>query len=80
MSSLSYLWFKPTPIWTVLVGSLALICMALASSATLKALDEGGMAGPGDVEVAWRLSSLNTAAVTTTTASSMLSCSQFSTC
>jgi hypothetical protein len=78
--SLSYLGFKPSLIWTVLAGSSASICTALASTTALKASDEGGIAGLGDDEVAWRLSSLNSVVATVAAASSMLSYSQFSTC
>jgi hypothetical protein len=79
MCLISYLGFKSAPIWTVLAGSLDSICTALASLTALKALDEEGMAGPDDAVVVWRLSSLNSAPVTTVVASLMLSCSQFST-
>jgi hypothetical protein len=44
-SSLSYLGSRLAPIYMVLAGSLSLICMALVSSAALKAPDVGGMAG-----------------------------------
>jgi hypothetical protein len=74
-SSPSYLGFKLAPIWMVLVGSSASICMDLAFSTTLKTPDEGGIAGPGDVEVSWRLRSLNLA---TAAATLMLSYLQFS--
>jgi hypothetical protein len=49
--------------------------MDLAFSTTLKTPDEGGIAGPGDVEVSWRLRSLNLA---TAAATLMLSYLQFS--
>jgi hypothetical protein len=44
-SSLSYLGLKLAPNWMVLAGSMASICMALASSAALKVPGMGGMAG-----------------------------------
>jgi hypothetical protein len=40
----------------------------------------GGMALPGDAEVAWRISSLNSTMAIMAAASSMLSLSQFSAC
>jgi hypothetical protein len=73
MSSLSYFGFKLALIGMVLAGSSMSICMALASSTTLKMLDEGGMAGLGDAEVAWRLNYLNSVTMTATVTSSMLS-------
>jgi hypothetical protein len=76
MSSLSYLWSRLALIYMVLAWSPASICMALASSATLKELDVGGMVGPSGAEGACRLSSLNSAMAV---ASLMLTCSQSST-
>jgi hypothetical protein len=51
---------------------LALICMALASSTTLKLPDEEGMAGLVKTGGARRLSSISLATVTTVVANSML--------
>jgi hypothetical protein len=78
MSSLSYLGSSVAPICRVLAWSPASICMALASSVALKALAVRGMAGRSSVEGTRRLSSLSSAAATTTIASSMLSYSQSS--
>jgi hypothetical protein len=78
MSSLSYLGSRVAPIYTVLVGSMASICTALASSAALKASDVGGMARPSGTEGTHWLSTLNSVVVTMASASSMLSCSQSS--
>jgi hypothetical protein len=80
MSSPSYLGVKLAPIWTVLAGSSVSICTTIASSATLKTPDEGGMAKSGSTEVAWRLISLYSAMMTVMTISSMLSYLQFSVC
>jgi ethanolamine utilization microcompartment shell protein EutL len=71
-SLLSYLGSKLASICTVLVGSPASICMALASSIALKALDVGGMAGLSDAKGTQRLSSLNLTMATTEAARSML--------
>jgi hypothetical protein len=79
MSSLSYLGSRVAPIYTVFVGSPALICTALVSSSALKAPTMGEMAGPSDTEGTRRLSSLNLVTTTTTVASSMLSYLQSST-
>jgi hypothetical protein len=57
----------------VLVGSSVSICMALASSTAFKALDEGGLARPGDAYGSRRLSSLNSIAAIVAAANSMLS-------
>jgi hypothetical protein len=78
MSSLFYLGFKPTPIGMVLVGSSALICMALVSLAALKAPNDGGMAGPSNAYGTQKLSSLNSTVATAAVANSMMSCSQSS--
>jgi hypothetical protein len=75
-SSLSYLGSRRAPIGTVLAGSPASICMTLASSAALKAPDVGGMAKLSGAEGTWRLSSLNSVAMTAVATSSMLSYSQ----
>jgi hypothetical protein len=40
MSSLSYLGFKLAPIWMVLAGPAALICIALVFLVALKVLDD----------------------------------------
>jgi hypothetical protein len=52
---------------------LVSICMALASSAALNALDEGGMAWPRGTDGIQRLNSLNSATMTAATTNSMLS-------
>jgi hypothetical protein len=75
MSSLSYLGSKLALICMVLVGSSASICMDLASSATLKEPNIGGMAGLSGVDCTQRLSSLNLVAATVEAASLLLSCS-----
>jgi hypothetical protein len=62
----------------VLVGSLAPICMALATSAALKVLNEEGMAGMVKVDGARRLSSLSSAMMTMAVANSMQFYSQSS--
>jgi hypothetical protein len=72
MSSPSYLGFRLAPIWTVLAGSSTSIYTALASSATLKALDDAGMVGPVKGGDTWRHNSLSLVVVTMVAASSML--------
>jgi hypothetical protein len=78
-SSLSYLGFELASICTVLVGSLASIRMALASSAAMKAPDVGGMAELSSAKGTRGMSSLNLATTTAVAASSMMSCSQYNT-
>jgi hypothetical protein len=63
----------------VLEGSLVLICTALASSVTLKALDEEGMAGPVVEGGTQRHISLSSVVAIVVVANSMLFCSQSST-
>jgi hypothetical protein len=77
MSSLSYLGLKLAPIWTVLVGSSALIWMTLASSIALKAPDMEGMAGLAKESGALRHSSFSSAAATMAMTSSMQFCSHY---
>jgi hypothetical protein len=76
MSSPSYLGFRSASISMVLVRSSTSICMALASSAVFKALDEVGMARLVEVGSTQRHSSLSSTMVTAAVASSMLFCSQ----
>jgi hypothetical protein len=73
MTSLFYLGSKLALICTVLAGSPASICMALASLFILKMHDTVGVAWLGGAVAIQRLSSLSLVAVTTTAASSMLS-------
>jgi hypothetical protein len=69
---------KIAPIWMVLEGSSASICMTFASSAALKEQDEAGMAKLVEGGGMQRHSSLSLAAVILAVASSMLFCSQSS--
>jgi hypothetical protein len=64
----------------VLAGSLASICTALASSATLKMPNVGGMAGPSGAEGTRRLSPFNSAVMTVVVVNSILSYLQSSAC
>jgi hypothetical protein len=64
MSSFSYLGSKLALICMIFVGSLTSICMALASSAALKAPDVGGMAKLSGIKGTRRLSSLSSVVVT----------------
>jgi hypothetical protein len=76
MSLPSYLRLKMASTWMVLTGSSASTRMALASLATLKVLDEEGMAGWAEGGGEFRNNSFGSMVVNTVVASSMLSCSQ----
>jgi hypothetical protein len=80
MSSPSYLGLKMAPIWMVWARSSASICTALASSATLKASDEEGMAGPVEEGSVLRHSSLSVVTATAVVDSSLLFFSQSNAC
>jgi hypothetical protein len=75
MVSLSYFGSRLAPICTVLTGFSVLICMALASSSSLKAQNVEGIPGLSGATGNRRLSSLSSAMATGAVASSMLLCS-----